>query len=237
MKRFFALALVGLFFYQSTSAEEVTPIEELASGMTVTVQGEVTRILDEDEFRIDDSTGSVRVYIGWKNRMPVPIGETVLVRGVVDDDLESRFRPEIYAFEIIREDGSAIDLNERGAEESKGRRLRETRTETAVEFDIQDRGGTSAPSEDLTPIGELKRGMSELIHGRVTKILDEDEFRMEDVTGSIRVYIGWRNSMVVAFGEEITVRGFVDDDLVSFFRPEFYAFEITRQDGTVIKLD
>jgi uncharacterized protein YdeI (BOF family) len=111
MKRIIALALFSFFFYQSATAEEITPIEKLASGMTVTVQGEVTRILDEDEFRIEDSTGSVRVYIGWQNRMPVPVGETVVVRGVVDDDLVSRFRPEIYAFEITREDGTVIKLN------------------------------------------------------------------------------------------------------------------------------
>lgn len=84
MKRSIALALFGLFFYQSAIAQELIPIEKLASGMSVTVKGEVTRILDEDEFRMKDSTGSVRVYIGWKNRMPVPVGETVLVLGVVD---------------------------------------------------------------------------------------------------------------------------------------------------------
>lgn len=43
--------------------------------------------------------------------MPVPVGETVLVRGVVDDDLEYRFRPEFYAFEITRRDGTVIKLD------------------------------------------------------------------------------------------------------------------------------
>jgi uncharacterized protein YdeI (BOF family) len=237
MKRIIALVLFGLFFYQLATAQEVTPIEKLASGMTVTVQGEVTRILDEDEFRMKDSTGSVRVYIGWKNRMPVPVGETVLVRGVVDDDLEFRFRPEIYAFQVVREDGTVIDLNKREADEAEGRPSREARSETATELDNHEKTGMSAPSEGFTPIGELNRGMSAVIHGKVTSILDEDEFRMEDATGSVRVYIGWRNRMVVPIGEEITVRGVVDDDLVSFFRPEVYAFEITRQDGTIIKLD
>jgi uncharacterized protein YdeI (BOF family) len=237
MKRILAFGLFGLFFYQSATAQELTPIEKLARGMTVTIKGEVTRILDEDEFRIKDSTGSVRVYIGWKNRMPVPVGETVLVRGVVDDDLESRFRPEIYAFQIVREDGTVIDLNIGEADEAKGRSFRVAGSETATEIDKQEKTGMPAPSEELTPIGELKRGMSAVINGKVTRILDEDEFRMKDATGSVRVYIGWRNRMVVPVGEEITVRGVVDDDLVSFFRPEFYAFEITRQDGTVIKLD
>lgn len=111
MKRIIAVALFSFIFCQSAFTEEITPIEKLASGMNVTVRGKVTRILDEDEFRIQDSTGSVRVYIGWKNRMPVPVGEMVTVRGVVDDDLVSRFRPEIYAFEVTRQDGSVIKLN------------------------------------------------------------------------------------------------------------------------------
>jgi len=111
MKRVIALALFGLFFYQSATAEEVTPIEKLASGMSVTVQGEVTRILDEDEFRMEDATGSVRVYIGWRNRMVVHVGEEITVRGVVDDDLVSFFRPEFYAFEITRQDGTVIKLD------------------------------------------------------------------------------------------------------------------------------
>ena len=237
MKQIIALALFGLFFFQSVQAREVISIEKLASGMTVMVQGEVTRILDEDEFRIKDSTGSVRVYIGWKNRMPVTIGETVLVRGVVDDDLKSRFHPEIYAFQIIREDGTVIDLNEREADEAKGRSSIEARSETVTELDKQKKTGVPVKSEGFTPIGELNRGMSAIIHGKVTRILDEDEFRMEDATGSVRVYIGWRNRVVVSVGEEIRVRGVVDDDLVSFFRPEVYALEITRQNGTVIKLD
>jgi hypothetical protein len=33
------------------------------------------------------------------------------------------------------------------------------------------------------------------------------------------------------------VRGIVDNDLASVFRPELYAFSITRADGTVIELN
>lgn len=79
--------------------------------MSATVQGEVTRILDEDEFRIEDDSGSVRVYIGWKNRVSVTVGEKITVEGIVDDDLDAFFRPELYATEIIREDGTVIELN------------------------------------------------------------------------------------------------------------------------------
>jgi uncharacterized protein YdeI (BOF family) len=93
-----------------------------------------------------------------------------------------------------------------------------------------------ASAETITPIGELKRGISVTIKGEVTRILDEDEFRLRDATGSVRVYTGWKNRFVARTGEKLTVRGFVDDDIDKYFRPEVYAFEIVRQDGSVIKL-
>ena len=70
----------------------------------------MTRILDDDEFRLEDDSGSVRIYIGWRNRLTVDVGEKVTVKGVVDDDLVNFFRPEVYASELIREDGTAVNL-------------------------------------------------------------------------------------------------------------------------------
>lgn len=229
MKQLLAIALLAFAFSLTASAEEITPIDMLERGMTVSVQGEVTRILDEDELRIRDSTGSVRIYIGWKNRITIPVGETILVEGVVDDDLESRFRPEVYAYQIIREDGTVIDLNAKEA----------SNPEEITENVAQEEKGATSDEEEMntTPIGDLKRGMSATIQGKVTRIPDEDEFRIEDSTGSVRVYIGWRNRMAVRIKEEIIVRGVVDDDLRLFFRPELYATEIIRADGTTIKLD
>ena len=92
-------------------ADAVTRITDIHRGANVTLQGEVIRILDEDEFRLQDDTGSVRVYIGWRNRVMVDVGEAVTVKGFVDDDLLDHFRPEVYAREIVREDGSIITLN------------------------------------------------------------------------------------------------------------------------------
>lgn len=111
MIRFIAVCFLAFFIVPVVFAEQITPIEKLERNMSTTIKGEVTRILDEDEFRIQDETGSIRVYIGWKNRLTIPIGEKITVRGFVDDDLKSYFRPEFYAFEIIREDGSLIKLN------------------------------------------------------------------------------------------------------------------------------
>lgn len=98
--------------------------------------------------------------------------------------------------------------------------------------------GQSKPvRENITNIKDVERGSSVTLHGKVTRILDDDEFRLQDDTGSIRVYIGWRNRVMVRVNEKIKVRGFVDDDLVNTFRPEVYANELVREDGTVIKLN
>jgi len=106
----FVFGLIAPIPVFAKEANDVTPIAELARGMSTTIHGEVTRILDEDEFRIEDKTGSVKVYIGWKNRLTVPVGETITVRGVVDDGLKAFFRPEFYALEIVRADGTVTKL-------------------------------------------------------------------------------------------------------------------------------
>lgn len=238
MNRFLTPLFCVLVFSPLAGAEEITPIGNLSPGLTVSIQGEVTRILDEDEFRIEDDTGSVKVYIGWKNRVTVPVGETITVRGFVDDDLQARFRPELYASEIVRSDGSIITLNvDRSSSSPQAHSPSAPAAEAVVTAEPSEAETTVAPTEDITPIGDLSRGMNAVIRGNVTRILDEDEFRIEDETGSVRVYIGWQNRVRVRVGEEILVRGFVDNDLASFFRPELYANEIVRQDGTVIRLD
>jgi len=78
----------------------------------------------------------------------------------------------------------------------------------------------SALALPATGFDRLERGMSAIIHGEVTRIPDEDELRPTDGSGSKRV----------------TVTGFLDDDLASLIRPEFYAYEIVRADGSVVRL-
>jgi uncharacterized protein YdeI (BOF family) len=112
MSRVFVSIIMGALFVSVAFAQEHTPIGDLKRGMSASIQGEVTRILDEDEFRLQDETGSIRVYSGWKNRVFVRTGEKLTVRGFVDNDIESYFRPEFYAFEIVREDGSVIKLHQ-----------------------------------------------------------------------------------------------------------------------------
>ena len=105
----FALAcLFGLLAVPQAIAESITPIGEVQRGTSVTVQGAVERLLDEDEFRLTDASGSIRVYVG-PNIVPAQVGEEVTVRGFVDDD----FVREIYAREMVRADGSVVRFHRR----------------------------------------------------------------------------------------------------------------------------
>ena len=106
----FNMAFTGVA-QSAASPEKITKIEDVTRGASVTLQGKVTRILVEDEFRLADETGSIRIYIGWRNRVMVTVGESITVRGFVDDDLVNVFRPKVYANEPVREDGTLVRLN------------------------------------------------------------------------------------------------------------------------------
>lgn len=87
-------------------------------------------------------------------------------------------------------------------------------------------------SKNITLIDELKKYENTYIKGKVVKILDEDEFLIEDKSGKIKVYTGWRNTNMVVVGEYITVKGKMDPGLVK----EFYATEIIRENGEKVEL-
>lgn len=93
----------------SLAAERITPIADAQRGSMVTVKGTVERITDEDEFRLADASGSIRVYVG-PNWVPADVGETVTVHGFVDDDLGPR---ELYARTLTRADGSVATFERR----------------------------------------------------------------------------------------------------------------------------
>jgi uncharacterized protein YdeI (BOF family) len=104
-----AAAFACLFAASAVASAPVTPISEVQRGSMVTVQGAVERITDEDEFRLADATGVIRVYVG-PNWVPVNVGESVTVHGFVDDD----FGPlELYARTLTRADGSVITFEHR----------------------------------------------------------------------------------------------------------------------------
>lgn len=94
-------------------------------------------------------------------------------------------------------------------------------------------GATTALATQTLPIGEVQRGMMVTVQGTVERITDEDEFRLTDASGSIRVYVG-PNWVPADVGEAVTVNGFVDDDPGPM---ELYARSLTRADGTVIAFE
>ncbi len=109
MKSFAAVLLLALAPALVAAAERITPIADAQRGSTVTVRGTVERITDEDEFRLADASGSIRVYVG-PNWVPADVGEAVTVQGFVDDDLGPR---ELYARTLTRADGSVVTFDRR----------------------------------------------------------------------------------------------------------------------------
>jgi uncharacterized protein YdeI (BOF family) len=87
-------------------------------------------------------------------------------------------------------------------------------------------------AEAVINIGDITRNTPVFIRGVVEEVSDEDEFVIQDATGSVRVWTG-ATFFTVSLGEEVSVRGFVDDGLLL----EVYAQEITRSDGTVLTID
>lgn len=100
--------------------------------------------------------------------------------------------------------------------------------------DASAQAGATAPAkpdtEGITPIGNLRRGTMATVKGTVEKITDEDEFRLADESGKVRVYVG-PNWVPADVGEVVTVNGFVDDDIGPL---EIYARSLTRADGSVV---
>lgn len=109
MKKLTMAALVALFVTTVASADNLTPIEQLKRGTMVTIAGNVDRILDTDEFRLSDETGSIRVYVG-PNWVPAEVGEAVTVAGFVDDGIGPL---ELYARTLTRADGSVVAFSHR----------------------------------------------------------------------------------------------------------------------------
>lgn len=104
-----AAGLLAPLAIAATPDLAVIPIDQVKRGSMVAVEGSVERILDTDEFRLKDSTGSIRVDVGYPNFVPVSEGESVRVVGFVDKGLIK----EIYAREIIHSDGRVSRLGRR----------------------------------------------------------------------------------------------------------------------------
>lgn len=111
---FFTACLVPVVSSASNQTDTIAPepnvtaIDELKRGSLVTVKGKVEEITDTDEFRLTDDSGKVTVYIGWQNFVPVEVGETVTVKGFVDDGLIL----ELYARQINHSDGRITRLRD-----------------------------------------------------------------------------------------------------------------------------
>lgn len=110
MKVLALAALLAALSAPMALANQVTRIADAQRGTMVTVAGTVERITDEDEFRLVDASGSIRVYVG-PNWVPADVGEAVTVNGFVDDDLIGP--REIYARSLTRANGTVVTFSRR----------------------------------------------------------------------------------------------------------------------------
>lgn len=76
-----------------------------------------------------------------------------------------------------------------------------------------------------------------MVEVEIKAVLDYDELRVKDATGSIEVYLGERPPRSLRFfvGQKIVVEGWVDDDSPAL--REIYAERITFGDGSTIYLE
>lgn len=97
--------------------------------------------------------------------------------------------------------------------------------------------GLSASSgEQITPLGDVRRGEFVTVQGTVARFVDSDELVLEDSSGRMRIFVwGGIDRRVVSAGDTIVVHGQVDDDLFVFFR-EIYASRIELSDGTIFEV-
>jgi uncharacterized protein YdeI (BOF family) len=217
----------------SGEENEAIPIKDVKRGQRVAIEGEVTRLRDTDEFVLSDPTGEIHVYIGWRNDMPVDVGDRVKVIGMADDDVVPGLRPEVYARMLILENGDRVNL--RTGETLKP--AEKSRVEADYEKATAAVPSASAEAErPVTPIREIQRGQRVRLQGKVTRIRDEDEFILSDDTGRVLVYIGWRNDLPVEVGDEVTVIGRADDDVLPLMRPEIYASMLILPGGEQVNL-
>jgi hypothetical protein len=79
MKRL-PLATAMMLALSGAALADVTQVRDLRPAMSVTVEGAVERITDDDEFLLADETGQILVYIG-PNQMPVRVGDRISVHG------------------------------------------------------------------------------------------------------------------------------------------------------------
>ena len=94
--------------------------------------------------------------------------------------------------------------------------------------------GAATPSNDppTVAIADAQRGSMVTLQGRVERILDEDAFRLCDASDCIKIDTG-RTMVPVNQGEEVTVIGFIDRDLLR----EVYAREIRRASGEAVRTE
>ncbi len=184
----------------------LTPIASLRvqDDVLVTIRGVVVQIR-EDEFVLRDGTGQVWVDADLgRNRLNLTVGEQVTVIGDLDDE-------DFDARRITRSNGEVV-FNRLGS----------------IPVNVGSSPVTDRPASpsiqpgQVTPIRNLIRrdDLIQTIAGRVVRFTDDDEFIVQDATGSIEVDLLPQVPLPagITVGSSVVIVGEFDDDDFDAFR-------------------
>ncbi|QYO63415.1 type I secretion C-terminal target domain-containing protein [Leptolyngbya sp. 7M] len=193
-------------------------ISNLQRGMLQTIVGTIEWITDEDEFILKDGTGQIRVDANLDNdrRLPVTLNQALTVTGQLDDDFE------FDALKITQADGTAI-LDRLMPESANPNSSGNSSSNTSSNLTLN-------PQNGIVNINRLTPSSVQTIAGQIARIIDEDEFILQDSTRRIRVDANLDDRRLsVARGDRVTVIGQLDND--DF---EFQARRIMKANGAVV---
>lgn len=191
MKNFGKMIAVGGFAaLLSTSALAANVmINQLPDSGTVTLSGTVSKVKNEKEFTLRDSSGTVDVNIENGQSVVLKEGAKVSVNGTVDKGILGK---DINASSVTVDKSMSEAVSE-GIEKNTSMSM-----EGAQNFTI-----SQLPKE-----GKVK------ISGTVTDVDNEKEFTLKDASGSIDVDLDESaESAALKQGAEVTVIGYVDNGM------------------------
>lgn len=191
MKNFGKLVAVGGFAaLLSTSALAATvTINQLPDSGNVTISGTVSKVKNEREFTLRDSTGSVDVNLENGQSVVLKEGAKVSVDGTVDKGILGK---DINASNVTVDKSMSEAVTE-GLEKN---------TSMSME------GAQSYTINQLPKEGKVK------ISGTVTDVDNEKEFTLKDSTGSIDIDLEESSeAAALKTGSEVTVIGYVEDGM------------------------
>ncbi|MFW0778181.1 MAG: NirD/YgiW/YdeI family stress tolerance protein [Rickettsiales bacterium] len=190
MKKYTIYTIAGMAALTSTTvlANNMT-IDNLPNKGMVTLNGTVESIDSEREFTLRDNTGTIGVDIDSNQSLVLKKGDKVMVKGNIDQNLLGK------------------DINATKVQVSKS--IVEGMSDT-----VESIPGISTADAKAYNIGDLPKNGVVKVTGTVSDVDSEEEFTLNDDTGSIDVEMESSQRAALTKGAKVTVIGSLDSDLM-----------------------